>query len=510
MTRLPFALLIRMRHSVKCVAGCAMGDGSGFRVSRAVDPFTLGAAPVLAFLVALGVALGAAGCGGNAPPPAHHNVLLITVDTLRADFLGSYGFPLPATPNMDALAERGLLFETAVAASTATAPSHASIMTSRFVREHSIGSHNGSTRLEGTVTLADRFREAGYDTAAFVSNVVLKRRSGLDRGFDTYDDALPSAERNREIISERVSQQTVALARAWLDGRDAAAPFFLWVHLQDPHGPYTPPEPFASLAESVPLRTQRQLPVLDENRGRGGLPRYQRLDGELRADEYAARYAGEIAYTDHWIGELIGAVEGTSQPEGAVIALTSDHGESLDENGFFFQHGHSTTPEQAIVPLLVVAPGVEPRRVSTAVHHVDIAPTLIELAGLAPLPGASGRSLLEASRDSKDEEAAPRLLINDIGGELAAYGRNHYLRVRIRTPEGSPGSNGEATLQWAAYERDATGAWRKAPDPAQLPPAITDYLAAEIPVVPAHAMSDEDVERLRALGYLPPVEDSQD
>ncbi|MBW2274151.1 MAG: sulfatase [Deltaproteobacteria bacterium] len=488
MTRPLFALL----HRLRC----------------AVVPVTALVTALATVLVAALVAALVAGCGG-APAPARHNVLLITVDTLRADFLGSYGFSLPATPNMDALARRGLLFETAVAASTATAPSHASIMTSRFVREHSVGSHNGSTRLEGGETLAERFRAAGYDTAAFVSNIVLKRRTGFDRGFDVYDDALPSAEHNREIIFERKSEQTVGRALAWLGARAPAAPFFLWVHLQDPHGPYTPPEPFASLTDSVPLRTRRQLPLLDENRGRGGLPRYQHVEGVLRADEYAARYAGEIAYTDHWVGELVAAIEQASEPDGAVVVLTADHGESLDENGFFFQHGHSTTHEQALVPLLVVAPGVEAQRISRAVHHVDIAPTLVELAGLAPLTEASGISLLEAAAGGGQEGEALRPLFSDIGGELAVYGETGYLRVRVggegATKIGNEGN--DLTLQWAAYERGADGAWRKAPDPPRLPAAITEYLAAEVPVVPAHAMSNEDIERLRALGYLPPSEE---
>jgi hypothetical protein len=282
----------------------------------------------------------------------------------------------------------------------------------------------------------------------------------------------------------------------------------MWVHLQDPHGPYTPPEPFASLTESVPLRTRRELRVLDDNRGRGGLPRYQLIDGVQRADAYAARYVGEIAYTDHWIGKLVEAVEAASTQSGAVIVLTADHGESLDENGFFFQHGHSTTPEQAVVPLLLVAPGIEERRVSTAVHHVDIAPTLLELAGLPPLERPSGISLLEAS--AAGQGAAKRLLFSDIGGELAAYRENSYLRIRgpgLSSP-GDGRSAQDRELEWSAYEREAGGAWRSAPDPPELPPEITQYLAGELPVTPAHKMSDDDIERLRALGYLPPLEDT--
>ncbi len=142
------------------------------------------------------------------------DVLLVTVDTLRADFVHSYGFEAETTPNIDALAARGVLFETAIAASTATVPSHASIMTSRYVREHSVGPFNGATRLEGAATLAEAFRAAGYETAAFVSNVVLKARTGLDRGFDLYDDELPVGETNRGSYFERVAGDTVERAVA--------------------------------------------------------------------------------------------------------------------------------------------------------------------------------------------------------------------------------------------------------------------------------------------------------
>ncbi|MCP4906588.1 MAG: sulfatase-like hydrolase/transferase, partial [bacterium] len=136
------------------------------------------------------------------------DVLLITIDTLRADYVHAYGFPLEITPSIDALAERGVLFENAIAAATLTAPAHASIMTSRYVREHSIGSRNGDTRLDELSTLAESFSEAGYATAAFVSNAVLRRRIGLDRGFDTYDDELPSREQNRGNYFERIAEET--------------------------------------------------------------------------------------------------------------------------------------------------------------------------------------------------------------------------------------------------------------------------------------------------------------
>jgi arylsulfatase A-like enzyme len=438
----------------------------------------------------------AAFCQSGCGPPglvASPDVLLVTIDTLRADFVHSYGFSQEITPNLDALAARGVLFETAIAASTATAPAHASIMSSRYVREHSVGSNNGATRLAGVTTLAQSFRRAGYDTAAFVSNVVLKSRTGLDQGFDVYDDRLPSSEANRSLYFERRADDTVGLALAWL-ARPRDRPFFLWVHLQDPHGPYTPPGIWADAVEEVPLRPQRALAVLRVNRGRGGIPAYQALEGILQPSRYAGLYAGEIAFTDHWVGELLAAVKG----DNVVIALTADHGESLDEDGFFFQHGHTTTPEQAWVPLIFAAPNIAPRRVAGVASHVDIAPTLLELAGLETLERASGISLVPALRG--EEPLPDRAVLSDVGHELSVYDAKGYLSVGSR---GKEPLGPDRPLEVQRFERVA-GGWRKtATEP--LPSSIRDYLSAEEIAVPAHAMSDEDIERLRALGYLPPA-----
>lgn len=428
------------------------------------------------------------GCGER--PAAGPDVLLITVDTLRADFVHIYGFSHETTPNMDALAARGALFETAIAASTATAPAHASIMTSRYVREHSVGSENGPTRLAEVETLAHFFRAAGYETAAFVSNVVLKARTGLDQGFDVYDDELPSAEVNREVYFERTADETAGRALAWL-ARPRDGPFFVWVHLQDPHGPYAPPGTWADSVDQIPLRTDRDLPVLGVNRGRGGIPDYQALEGVRQGSRYAALYAGEIAFTDHWIGELVGAVD----PENAVIALTADHGESLDEDGFFFQHGHTTTPEQARVPLILAGPGIVPRRIAGVSSHVDIAPTLLELAGLPGIDAPSGISLASVL-DGKGS-LPDRQVVSDVGHELSAYDEEGYVTVKVL---------GNGRLDWQRFEvaREGGGYQRARKAEGGLPPFLRAYVAAEVPVVPALAMSDEDLSRLQALGYLPP------
>ena len=193
---------------------------------------------VIAALLVAAAALPAPRSRAGAPP----NVLLVTIDTLRADHLHCYGQPLPTSPNIDAFAARSVLFERAIAASGYTGPAHSAIMTSKYPRRNSMGFSNGLLALDGVETLAEVFRRGGYDTAAFVSNGVLGTRSGLNRGFDVYDDEFPSLESSRGVF-ERLATQTVERALTWL-GTARTKPFFLWVHFQDPHGPYMPPPPY--------------------------------------------------------------------------------------------------------------------------------------------------------------------------------------------------------------------------------------------------------------------------
>jgi arylsulfatase A-like enzyme len=479
--------------------------------------------PVSALTLAAALALALPACersesAGAAPPPLR-DVLLVTVDTLRADWVHAYGFALETTPELDALAARGVLFENAIAAAAFTAPSHASIMTSRSVRQHSIGAQNGTSRLVGGTTLAERFRAAGYETAAFVSNFVLRPVIGLDRGFQLYDADLSTPERNRPHFLERSAGDTTARALAWLAQR-GARPFFLWVHYQDPHGPYTPPSPWDRRFPPVPVSGHdRELPLLPTNAGTGGIPRYQALAGEDLPSHYGALYAGEIAYADHWIGRLVAAAEARAGDRGLVVLLTADHGESLGEQGFYFQHGQATTPELARVPFLLLAPGLRPERRSEGVHHVDVMPTLLELAGLPPAPEASGLSLAPFLR--ADQPIPERPLFCDVGDEVGVYQGDDYERIRGSVELWSdweagrseaPGSPPDSLLVLDAFRRPSRSeaVWRKQAAPDGLSPAVRDYLVQETPVAPlAEEPSQEDQARLRALGYLPP-EDGED
>lgn len=267
--------------------------------------------------------VGAVACTPPGPDPSAPNVVLVVVDTLRADHLGTYGFPSDTSPALDALAAEAAIFERAIAASSHTAPSHASVMTSRPVRAHSIGYQNGTTRLEGGTTLAEYFEAAGYDTAAFIGNAVIRRQTGLDRGFALYDDELPEAERNRPNYFERTALRTTERAVAWLE-RERSQPYFLWVHYQDPHGPYTPPAPWQVGLEVPEVASEVPLRLLPHQSGKRGLPAYQYLGGPRDPRRYRELYAGEIRHFHTGLERLRAVVEATSPARETLWLITAD------------------------------------------------------------------------------------------------------------------------------------------------------------------------------------------
>jgi len=300
-------------------------------------------------MVALGAAGGSFAAGSRADRPS---VVLITLDTTRADHLGAWGHAFARTPQLDQLARRGTRFAACDTAAPVTLPAHATLLTGLFPPRHGVRD-NGIFKLDGKVeTLAERFRAAGYDTAAVVSAIVLHRRHGLDRGFRLYDDDLGAGLAAGTEVAERTADQATAAARSAL--ANLKAPFFLWVHYYDPHEEYRPPSRLASLH-----------------------------DGASRL------YDGEIAFMDEQLGGLLGAL-----PPDAIIAVAGDHGEMLGEHG---ESSHGVLPMRGSrrVPCFFAGPGVPAGRVvETLVRTADVAPTLAQLAGLAERANLDGRSLL--------------------------------------------------------------------------------------------------------------------
>jgi arylsulfatase A-like enzyme/Tfp pilus assembly protein PilF len=290
-------------------------------------------------------------CGAcRSQPQRRPSILLITLDTTRADHVGAYGDRRAATPNLDRLAGSGVLFERAVAAAPLTLPAHASLLTGRYPFAHGVRNNGTFTLAGGVPTLATTLQAAGYRTAAFVSAFVLDRRYGLARGFDRYDD---------RVEIERRGRDTASAADAWLtEGASDARPFFVWVHLYDPHDPYDPPPPYRERFADRP-------------------------------------YDGEIAYDDEVIGMLIERLRTLGIDRSTIVAVAGDHGESLGEHGEA-THGLFVYESAIRIPMIVSAPGrfAEARRVRALVRGIDLAPTLLDLAGAPALDGAHGISLV--------------------------------------------------------------------------------------------------------------------
>jgi len=446
----------------------------------------------------------ACGCGAPAPRP---NLLLISIDTLRADRLACYGGPRGLGRALCELADAGTRYTWAFATAPATAPSVASILTGLYPRSHGVSQHGRSVLGAEVPTLAAALREAGYATAAFVSNPVLERGKRLDRGFDVYDDEMPRHERNRPGYRERAARETTDAALAW--ARSAPEPRFLWVHYQDPHGPYEPP---GAAPPRDPPRGE-VLPLLDDDSGQGGIPAYQALPGARTREAYASRYDAEIRQLDRQIARLVRGLDGLGRPPFAIA--TADHGEALGEDGYFFAHGHSVGLDQIRVPLLVRP--AEPHAAVTVVQPVslvDVAPTLLAAAGLPAPERADGREL-PASLPGAAAEAAdgPRALFAEHGRQIAVVRGDRYLARdrdpgRAVGPDGRPWGRKAPALPERSAELPAEPAAPlpayvdPAADRAALEPLLETFLgSAQTPATHRPEVPAETEARLRALGY---------
>lgn len=338
--------------------------------------------------------------------PEMPNVLLVVIDTLRADHVGTYGYGYPTTPNMDLLADRAVVFETAVSQAPWTAPAMASLFTGLYPSVHGLDggivwgerAHSSASGLPfavqkalppGHQTLAEIFRHAGYSTAGFVSNLYVNSIFGFAQGFDHFDDEYADynfeqgeVKRRAEVTNERVFE--------WLqDGLEE--PFFLCVHYNDPHWPYEPPSPYghsfvADYNGSLTPTKTREIVVT-----------HREVPPPLSTRDLAyivGLYDGEIQYVDAHLGKLLEAVDELATARDLVTVVTADHGEEFLDHGAF-NHGYTLYEEQTVVPLIVSAPArFNPRRVSQQVRLIDVAPTLLDLAGIGNQnPQFQGRSL---------------------------------------------------------------------------------------------------------------------
>lgn len=435
------------------------------RISNVSRPGVSGA------ILLAAVICGVWGCdrgGSGRPPGAGLSVILISMDTTRADHLACYGHPRIETPNIDRLAGEGTLFARCSASVPLTLPSHASILTGTHPYVHKVRS-NGAFQLHAdNLSLAEVLRDAGYATAAQVGAFVMNRQFGLDQGFATYRDvrfdtaAAAQLAPQAEITAEAVTDGALALLQEVAD-----RPFFLFVHYFDPHEPYAAPWRFAS--------------------------------------QYLDSYVAEIAYTDAQIGRLLEAVTARGLDRRTLIVLTGDHGEGRGQH-YEDTHGYFLYETTLAVPLILWAPGRIPasQRIEAQVRTVDIAPTALAFLGLPPLPDAQGVDLMPLISGR----------VRDL--DLAAYAETFYPRLNYGFSHLRSLSRGEWKYIHAPepelyrITEDPRESWNLAPSEPQrvakmhsefrrlleTAPRIVGSGAARRPVSP------DDARNLQALGYL--------
>jgi arylsulfatase A-like enzyme len=423
-------------------------------------------------------------------------VLLIVVDTLRADRLGIHGSELGLTPRVDALAAESRRFERAYAHAPWTLPSFASLFTSLYPPQHGAGGRVPDFRglREPIRTVAECFRDAGYATAAVVNVDFLTEKFGTMQGFAHVD-----FEVHPNNVETRVAEKTTDAALAWLR-QPRAGPFFLLVHYFDPHLVYAPPASYRAKFAAPQDRedaswvfgTRQQI--------------VQYRQGMIRFDEPTIRraeqlYNGEVAYTDHEVGRLLDAVGTMQLSDSTIVVFTSDHGEEFFDHGGF-EHGHTLYEELVHVPLMIRYPGkVAAGSESDLVGLVDVAPTLCALAGVEGDPAFVGRDLL-GSTESEQADERPIILQGNFWGppHRGWIQGGHKLivepeRRKLFDLRADPGEQRELS----ASEPELL---RKTLEDMQL---AFKAMAAHLPRESAPVeLSEEERERLRVLGYLEP------
>jgi choline-sulfatase len=403
----------------------------------------------------------------NPPAKLAPDVILITLDTVRADHLGGYGNKDIQTPTLDALGHDGVVFERGFSQVPLTWPSHAAILTGMYPFQNGVQDFTGQPLDPRFRSVAQAFKLHGYATGAVVSAFVLDRSWGLARGFDFYDDAFaPEAFVGRDIgLVERRAGESVDRALAWLK-KNQARPFFFWLHLYDPHSPYDPPEPFRSQYSDHP-------------------------------------YDGEIAYADHELGRLIAWLKQTRLYDSSLIVFLSDHGESLSEHGER-EHGFFLYNATVHIPLIVkpaAGSGIRPGRTARPVETTAIATTLLQAAGIHDGMGhqLQSRSLLDTHTGEEDAAYSETFYpFSSFGwSPLHALETSRYHYIDAPQPE--------------LYDLDADPGEKNnlAPQHSATAAVFKDKLKAILanrPYVPGgnnnSRLSPDAVDKLRALGYM--------
>jgi arylsulfatase A-like enzyme/predicted Zn-dependent protease len=394
------------------------------------------------------------------------SVLLVTLDTTRADRLGCYGYAPARTRHLDRLATEGTRFETVIAPAPITLPSHSSILTGLYPFEHGVRNNGNFYLADRFETLATRLKARGYRTAAFVSSFILDRRYGLDRGFDAYDDRMEGEYAQVVALqAERRGDRTALALGRWIDERakEKEAPFFAWLHLYDPHEPYRPPRPFRDLFPKDP-------------------------------------YDGEIAFVDAILASVLDRLRAAGLLDRTLVVVTGDHGESLGDHG---ETTHSMfLYEGAIrVPLLLWRPGLVPagRVVRDPVRLVDVTPTILDLLGVPSLAAPHARSLvslLEGRTEAPpgpaySETLLPKFYMN--WAPLRSLRDGRYKLIDAPRPE---------LYDLATDPGESRNLYAEQPQRAEALREGLGRLAASGDAMSVQTLDREAMEKLAALGYI--------
>ncbi len=423
------------------------------------------------------------GCSGSedpAPRPPQYNILMVGVDTLRANHLGTYGYDKPTSPKIDAFFESAVVFEDAHSSSSWTLPSFASVMTSVYSSTHNCWQFDDALAPEFT-TLAESLRDAGNQTGAVVSHMLMRPKFGLGQGFDDYDltQAHGNLAGSHQIISSPgLTEGAIELLERYAVD-PSGKPWFLFVHYFDPHWLYRPHQ---GLAEEF-------------------------------GTHLVARYDGEILFTDGYVGKLIDRLDELGLAENTIVVFVSDHGEEFEDHGRM-QHGRTLYTEVERIPLAIRYPGILPKRVSEPVSGVDVMPTLLSMLGVPmPILDSPGRSLEPLLRSESIEDSGLLLesrLDQRPDADIEAFVTRKW-KLIVETPrEGSAMEEVAVML----FDREADPAEKV--NVADQHPKIVADLQARMRAAVEEArsialdsaggnqlnMSEEELENLKALGYL--------
>ncbi len=430
------------------------------------------------------------------------DVLLITIDALRPDHLGLYGYRRPTSPNLDHWLADAAVFGRAYTVAGQTAPAVVSLLSGKLPQEHRV--RLIFQLIPEEVALLPELLPPGYQTAAFVSNTVLTDEAmGIAARFDHYDDFVDERESER-LVFERSAARTTDAAIRWLrEERDPGRPLFLWIHYIDPHGPYLPPADWPRSFEHPaprPISLERVKP-------------YMRLPGTEDGLDYVDGYDEEIAYTDHHLGRFLEVYAAGADVDRALVVFTSDHGESMMEHEEWFRHGHHVYEEVIRVPMALRGPGVSAGLRPGPATLLDVVPTILAFTG-APLPaGLPGVDLRDSTGPDPRRSLFAEAATHKLQWRAEVRGDSKWMirlergrRETVASRRYDLGSDPEELrpLPWSPEDGGApllVELCRDDPDPGGLP---AEYLeGARLTAAKVSPRADpEALEKLRALGYV--------